>query len=76
MQKHKFSVTCPEAPLVGPAPAPQKNEKWCVDVLHPGRTRMRYVTSGSHGMQKHKLSVMCPSALVVGLTLGPPKNEK
>jgi hypothetical protein len=76
MQKHKFGVTCHGALLVGLALNRPKNEKYYNDVSHPGRTRMCYVTSRSHGMQKHKFGVTCPIALSFGPALGPPENEK
>jgi hypothetical protein len=49
----------------GTAPGPPVQEKWCVDVSRPGRTRMHYMTHRSHWMQNHKFRVTCPDALFV-----------
>jgi hypothetical protein len=67
---------CPGVLLVGPAPVTHENEKYCVDVLHPGRTRACFVTSRLHGMQKHKFGVMCPNASLVGPAPAPTELEK
>jgi hypothetical protein len=76
IQKHKFIVMCSGVLPVGPAPGPLENEKYCVDVLHRGRTRTCYVTSRSHGVQKHKFGVTCPDVSLVGPALGPSELEK
>jgi hypothetical protein len=39
MQKHKFSVTCPDAIFMGSALDPPEHEKKCVTVLCPGCTQ-------------------------------------
>jgi hypothetical protein len=51
MQKHRFCVTRPSALLMDTAPCPPEHEKYCVDISHPGRTRMQYVTRRSLRMQ-------------------------
>jgi hypothetical protein len=65
MQKHKFSVTCPEVLFVEFIPVPHEDEKLCVDVSRPESTRMHYVTHRTHRMQKQMFGVTCPSALYV-----------
>jgi hypothetical protein len=53
MQKHKFSVTCPSAQFLEIASSPPEHEKYCIDVLCLGCTRMHYMTHRSHQMKKH-----------------------
>jgi hypothetical protein len=65
MQKHKFSVTCPDSLFVDTAPGPPEHEKLCVDVSCPGCTRMHYMIRKSHWMQKHKFSMTAPDSLFV-----------
>jgi hypothetical protein len=76
IQKHKFIITCPGVLLMGPAPGPPENEKYCVDVSHPGRTKTRYVTSRSYMMPKQKFVITGPGALLVGPTSAPPEHKK
>jgi hypothetical protein len=52
MQKHNFGVMCPDMLFMKTTPAPLEHEKLCIDVSRPGRTRMHYVSRGSHRMQK------------------------
>jgi hypothetical protein len=65
VQKHKFGVMCPGALFMETTSGPPKQEKYCVDVSRPGRTRIHYVICRSHQIQKHKFDVMCPDALFV-----------
>jgi hypothetical protein len=44
MQKHKFIVTCPSVLFVEAELVPPEHEKQYVDVWHPTRTKMHYVT--------------------------------
>jgi hypothetical protein len=76
MQKHKFSVTSPNALPMETAPGPHEHEKECVDVSRPGRTKIHYVTCRSHRMEKHKFSVTCPGALFVISVPVPLQHEK
>jgi hypothetical protein len=55
---------------------PPEHEKLCVGILHPGRTRMHYMTSISHRTEKHKFGTMCPSTLFVESVPVPPEHEK
>jgi hypothetical protein len=64
MQKHKFSVTCPNAVFIETAPDP------------PGSTGMHHLTCRSHPMQKHNFSATCPGAVFMKTVLGPPAHEK
>jgi hypothetical protein len=48
----------------------------CVDVSHPERTKMHYVTRRYHQMLKHKFSVTCPDELFVEFESFPHKNEQ
>jgi hypothetical protein len=75
MQKQKFSITCPDALLVETAQGPPEHEKECINVSHPGRTGMYYITRKSHRMQKHKFGVMCPNVHCMETTLGPLEHE-
>jgi hypothetical protein len=50
--------------------------KKCVDVSHPERTRMHYVTHRPHRIQKHKFNIMCPDMLFVESVTIPPEDEK
>jgi hypothetical protein len=76
MQKHEFGITCPGALFMETAPGPPEHEKWCVDVLHPGCTRMHYVAHISHRMQKHKFGVTCLDLLFVESVPVPPEHDK
>jgi hypothetical protein len=76
MQKHKFGVTCPSALLMKTAPGPHEHEKECVDVSHPGRTEMHYMTRKSHQRQKHKFGVTCLEAIFVDSLPVPSEHEK
>jgi hypothetical protein len=76
IQKHKFSVTCPNALFVKSVLIPAEHEKFSVDVSRPERTRMHYVTHRSHRMQKHKYGVACLVALFVKSIPVPPEPEK
>jgi hypothetical protein len=58
------------------ASAPPEHEKYCVDISHPERNGMHYLTRRSHQMQKHKFSVMCPSTLFVESVPIRPEREK
>jgi hypothetical protein len=75
MQKYKFGGMCPDALIVESIPVPPKNEKLCIDVSHPGCSRMHYVTRMSHRMQKRKLGVTCPDMLFVESISVPPDHE-
>jgi hypothetical protein len=44
-----------------------EHEKYCVDVLSPGRIEMHDVTHGSHWMQKHMFGVTCPVCFLYNL---------
>jgi hypothetical protein len=46
----------------------------CVDVSHPGRNGMYYVTHISQRMQK-KFDVTCPGVLFMEIATGPPEHE-
>jgi hypothetical protein len=59
-----------------PVMVPPEDEKKCVNVSCPGRTRKHYVTCRSHQMQKHKFSVTCPRALFLESVPVPPEHEK
>jgi hypothetical protein len=48
----------------------------CVDVSHPERTKMHYVTRGYHRMPKRKFNVTYPNELFVEFESFPPKNEQ
>jgi hypothetical protein len=76
MQKHKFGVTCSSTLFMKTAPGPPEHEKECVDVLHPGRTRMHYTTLKSRWRQKHKFGVTSPEAIFVDFVPVPSKHEK
>jgi hypothetical protein len=76
MQKHKFYITCPSALFMETILGPPKHEILCIDILCPGRIRMRYVTRRSHQMQKHKFNIMCPGAFFIESVLVPPEHEK
>jgi hypothetical protein len=52
MQKHTFGVTGPISLFVESIPVPPEHEKQCINISHPGRTKMHYVTHRSHWMQK------------------------
>jgi hypothetical protein len=52
-------------------PAPPEHEKKCVDVWHPGHTRMHYLTHRSNRMQTHKFGITCPGALFCQICTGP-----
>jgi hypothetical protein len=60
MPKDKFDVTCPNAIFMETTLGPHENEKYLVDVLHPGRIGMRYMTRRSYRTDKHKFGVTCP----------------
>jgi hypothetical protein len=75
MQKHKFGKTCRDALFMETAMSPPEHEKWCVDVLWPGRTRMHYVTDRSHQMQKHKFSITYTGVVFMETAPGPPVHE-
>jgi hypothetical protein len=47
-----------------------------VDVSHPGRTKMHYVTCTSHWVQKQKFGGMFPSALFMETAPSPLDDEK
>jgi hypothetical protein len=72
MQKHKFGVTCPDALFMKTDPSPPEHEKYCVDVSHPDRAGMHYLTRRFHRMQKHMFGVMCPGTLFLGTSLSHP----
>jgi hypothetical protein len=55
---------------------PPEHVKYCIEVFHPRRTGMLYVTRRSHRMQKHKFGVMCPDVLFVESLPVPPEQEK
>jgi hypothetical protein len=73
MQKHKFGVTCPNAPFIESIPVPTEHEKECVDVSLTG---MHYMTCRSHRMHKHKFTITCPDTLFVKSVPVPPEHEK
>jgi hypothetical protein len=66
----------PSVLLMETSSSPPKHEKYCVDISHPGRTRMQYVTHRLHRMQRHKSNVMCPSRLFVKSVPVQPEYEK
>jgi hypothetical protein len=76
MQKHKFIITSPNALFVEAKLVPPEQEKQYVDVSHPGRTRMHYVTHRSHRMQKHMLGVTCLDMVFVESVQVPTVHEK
>jgi hypothetical protein len=65
LQKHKFGVKYPGALFMETRLGPPEHEKYCIDISHPGRTRMHYVTCTSHRMKKHNFGITCPGALFV-----------
>jgi hypothetical protein len=71
-KKHTFVVTYPTMLLLGSAPSPPKNEKYCINILHS----KAYVSHRSHRMQKHKLEMSCPYVLLLGAEPGPREPEK
>jgi hypothetical protein len=75
MQKHKFSITCPDALFMETAMGSSKHEKQCVDVSCPECTGMHYVTHRSQWMQKHNSSVTCPISLFLETAPVPPEHE-
>jgi hypothetical protein len=76
MQKQKFGVTCPSVLLVESVLVPPEHEKYCANILCPGRTGMHYVTGRSQWMQKHKFGETCPDELFVESVPVPPEDEK
>jgi hypothetical protein len=58
------------------ASGPAEQEKWCIDISHPGRPRVHYVARRSYQMEKHKFGITCPDALFVETAAGPPEHEK
>jgi hypothetical protein len=75
MQKHKFSIMCPDVLLMDTALGPPEYEKWCVFVSWTGRTKMLYVTRRFERML-HKFGVTCLGALFMEIAPGPPELEK
>jgi hypothetical protein len=76
IQKHKFGITCRGKFFMESAPVPPEHEKYCIDVSHPGCTRIHYVTSRSHQMQKHEFGIRCSSMLFMQTAPVPPEHEK
>jgi hypothetical protein len=60
----------------GISTGPPENQKWCVNIWHPGCIEMHYVALRSHLMQKHKFGVTPPCALFVETAAGRPEHEK
>jgi hypothetical protein len=60
MEKDMFNIMCPITIFMQTAPGPPEDEKKCVDIACPGRTRVHYMTRRSHWMQKYKFGVTCP----------------
>jgi hypothetical protein len=71
VQKHMFSITCPDALFVESVPVPPEHVKYYVDVSRPILTGIHYVTSRSYRMQKHTFGVTCPATLFVESILVP-----
>jgi hypothetical protein len=76
IQKRKFDVTCPDTLFMETAPIPPEHEKYCVNVLRPGGTRMYYVTRRYHRMETHMFGVRCPDAFAMESLSVPPEQEK
>jgi hypothetical protein len=70
MQKHMFGVRCPGAIFVVSVPVSHRQEKLCIDVSCPIRTKMHYMTRISNWMQKHMFGKMCTAALFMETTQG------
>jgi hypothetical protein len=67
---------CPNMLFIEITPGLLEREKWCLDILHPGRTGMHYVTHRFHLMQQHNFSVTCPDLIFMETTPSPPVHEK
>jgi hypothetical protein len=76
MQKHKFSITGPDAFFVETVPGPLEHEKECVGISRSGYTGIHCVTHKSQWMQKHKFGVTCHGAVFVKSVFVPPEHEK
>jgi hypothetical protein len=76
MQKHKFCIMCPSADLIEITPGLLEHENCCVDISHPGLTKVPNVTRRFHFMQKHNFGVTCPDPLFMETTLSPTGHEK
>jgi hypothetical protein len=76
MQKHKFSISCPDALFMETAAGPLEHQKLTVDISRSGPTEKHYVTRRSHRMQKHMLGVMGPGVLFMKTASDPPEQEK
>jgi hypothetical protein len=76
MQKHNFSVTCPDVLFVESVPVPPEHHKLCINTSRSRCTRMHYMTHRSHWMQKYKFGVTCLGVFFVETALGPPEQEK
>jgi hypothetical protein len=74
--KHKFGVACSGALLMGTTSGPPEHEKYCVNILHHGRSGMHYVTRRSYQMQKHNFIITCPDVLFIESVPVPPEHEK
>jgi hypothetical protein len=75
-KKHKCGTSCPEALFVKSVLVPPEHEKYCIDVSHPRRTEMHYVTCRSHRMQKQKFNVTCHITIFMESVPVPPEHEK
>jgi hypothetical protein len=62
MQKHKFSIICPDAFLWNPYQSHPSNKNSASMFRAPDAPTMSYLSRRSHRMQKYKFSITCPSA--------------
>jgi hypothetical protein len=69
-QKHKFDVMCASALCMETTQGRPEQEKFCINISHPGRNGIYYVTHRSHRMQKHKFGIMCLDAVCIETTPG------
>jgi hypothetical protein len=76
MKKHKLSIMCPGALFIKTAPSQPEDEKYCVNISRPERSRMNYVICRSHQMQKYMFDITCPGVLFLKTAPGPPEHEK
>jgi hypothetical protein len=70
MKKHKVGITFLGTLFVETALGPPEHEKNCVDVSHPGHSRMHYMTCISHQMQKRKFGITFPGVLFIETAAG------
>jgi hypothetical protein len=75
MQKHKFSVSCPDMVFVESVQVPPEHKKQRVDISRPGCTEIQYVTR-SHWMQKRTFGITCLDIIFVESVPFPPEHEK